>query len=567
MGKNKHFHEGIVRFTPPTHAEYHLAKKDGSYLFHYGYNAPHNGEVLGNTDYNVSLAMTRLTKTRLPHVRGFDQYMQYNQQDFIRENGDFLDLMREQYQDAFIGFSDMYTEAEEHYDDPHQKKELRVNSWSDVLSLGILFKDLWFTRYSKNLYTEYKMKIFEIAKPGKPARMIGDLGCPASLQGFRVTKYLKTAMADRPLYYNGGKIEFCPTPSSEKMEEVFRQLIRPDGKFYFVYFSDDSCLAVRTGEDVKRYNVDISSCDASHTKSLFYALERVTPECGKANIRTLIRQCESQITVKARYSKRERLRLKPLQPRLYSGCTLTTAINNLANVLIAKSIADECTKIGDNFGASDVSDAAERVGYIVTCEDCTADWHHLQFLKHSPVLDVDGDLRAVLNLGVLLRLSGTSKGDVPGSKRLSLRERCRIFQRQLLRGAVPYHDYELIRNMKSMVSGEAISKDEKNCERVSEKKVQQSLEYKVVEAARKKVYKISNYEMYKRYDGINVVDGQPVPFTPLLQAELTDVYGKLDYGEFFCGDATTIIMKADYGLSARHTWKDFKAPEHWTRAY
>lgn len=477
--------------------------------------------MYGNTNHNVSLAMTRLTKTRLPSLVGYERFMQEKQHTFLEENQPFLQNLRGQYESTFYDYYEMIDECEIHHDDPHIKKALRICAWKDILTLNLLYEPLW---YLPGKGTEYKMKIFEIAKPGKVPRMIGDLGVHASLQGFRLTYFMKKAMADNPVAMDGGVAEYCPTPDPSKLEAVFDKLITPPGRFYFVLFSDDSCLSIRTPTGILRFNVDISSCDASHTGALFTALRSVFPADVVEQVDQLIDQCQTDITVYDRFNKRRCVVLKPKDPRLYSGSTLTTIINNLANILIAKSISTSNIQ-----SAQDVIDAAARVGYIVTCEDCS-DWHQLQFLKHSPVRCHDGVIRPLLNIGVLLRLTGTSKGDLPGSKKTPLRDRCMAFQASLLRGAYPKARFTLIDNLRA-----SAGVPNPACDRI----VASMMAYKVMDDDDYPVFHVSSDEVWARYN-----------LTPLEVAEVEDDFGRCcTYTHHFQSTGTDKILKSDYGLS------------------
>jgi hypothetical protein len=354
--------------------------------------------------------------------------------------------------------------------------------------------------------------------------MIGDLGVHASLQGFRITKYLKYAMANNILEYKGGQIEFCPTPTPRALERVFNNLIDPPGAFYFVYFSDDSCVSIRTSSGVKRFNVDISSCDASHTTALFNAMLLLVPDVAIGDMKALINQCRTPITIR-NLEGPGKVTLKPTGPRLYSGSTLTTAINNLANILIGISIAES-----DCQCAADITRAASKAGYIVTCDDCS-DFHKLQFLKHSPVIDTMGNLRALLNIGVLLRLTGTCKGDLPGSKNTPLRTRALAFQSALLQGAYPRTSFTLIDRMKKS-AGTTNAK----CVRM----VNTMLEHKIATTDEDESFSVSSEEVYSRYD-----------LTALEICELDDEFGQCTYTHHYTSTGTAKILSMDYGLSGK----------------
>lgn len=506
------------------------ARTDGSYHTLFGPCCAHNGIVYGKTNHNISLGFTRLTKSRLPFMRGYEQFMRGEQEHYIQSNHAFTSHLTQLYSTSLHDYHGMKEETELHYDDTHSKKALRIQAWKDLNDFNGLEDHLW---YLPGKGTQYKMKIFEIAKPGKPPRMIGDLGVHASLQGFRITKFMKNIMADAPIAYAGGDIEFCPKPAPSALRRVFRNLIDPPGRFYFVYFSDDSCLALRTNSGkVLRFNVDISSCDASHTQSLFDLLVSITPLQHRSDMQVLVDQCKTQITVHDVVNKRNYVKFTPKSARLYSGSTITTLINNLANILIAHSIASSHIE-----NAEDVIHAAARVGYIVTCEDC-ADWHQVQFLKHSPVLDDNDVIQPLLNIGVLLRLIGTCKGDLPGSKKLPLRTRAEVFQSALLNGAYPKARFRLLSNLQRQCSAAAASNValyEKGSALVSKQ-----LEYKVDDTEDTPVFSVSSSEVFARYG-----------LTDLEIAEVEEEMGHCGYGDHYYSSGTEHILLADYGLSGR----------------
>ena len=374
----------------------------------------------------------------------YDDGLRENQKKYFEtlEVRNMLDQIREIYTPHFVEYLGAEEEAHNHYDDPHAKRELRIQAMDELRASGDYYTKCWTVRKPKSV-----LKKNEWAKHSKLPRAIVDLGVPSSLAGFRTTEYFKKAMATEPIYYKGGMIDFCKAPTFEKLKYVFAELIRPTHRFYFVYFSDDSCVAINVGGRILRANLDISSCDASHTRHLFRALHHITPDIAKPDVDNLIAQCEAKLSVqstggmyKATYGFTE--------PRLYSGSTLTTTINNLANIAIALSIANL-----EHITPETIVGAAAKVGYIITFDECQ-DWHQLQFLKNSPVRDSrDGAIVPALNVGVVLRLSGTCKGDLPG--RGDIKRRAADFQASLLQGAIPRVHTPFTDLLKSRVGGEA----------------------------------------------------------------------------------------------------------------
>lgn len=519
--------DGRIRFPDPTPFELSLCKKDGSYYSFFGPCVADSGVVYGNTNHNVSLGLERLTKIRVPLLYGFDQYLQCQQKQYISTLTAFINKLQKSYGPTFFDYLNMVDECEEHYADQHQKKQLRIAARADILEENLYFNHTWQSRGRK---TEYKLKTMEVAKPGKIPRLIGDLGVHASLQGFRLTSFMKKAMANNVIHHNEGIIQFCPTPDPFCLEEVFDKLINPPGRFYFVLFSDDSCLAYRSGNKVLRFNVDISSCDASHTESLFMAMRSLFPVELQAEVDQLIDQCRAPITVYDRNTplgtRRRKVTLKPKTPRLYSGSTLTTIINNVANIIIAHSISASEITCGE-----DIIKAAARTGYIVTCEDCD-DWHKLQFLKHSPVRCSDGVVRPLLNIGVLLRLSGRCKGDLPGSKKIPMKERARAFQASLLHGAYPKARFTLIDKMKANAGAPTPLYDDF---------VAPLLSYKVVDRVEYPVFHVPSHELWQRY-GLDA----------LQIAELECEFASCSYGDHYQASGTNRVLECDYGLTGQN---------------
>lgn len=355
-----------------------------------------------------------------------EELLHTNQIHFFKtEMQPVLTELRQRYTPYFSTWTNVHDEAVEHHADPHIKKKLREQCMKELRDTGLIEEDEWV----KSVLI--KLKTQEYAKPGKYPRCIGDLGVAASLQGFRLTGYLKEAQAAEHLYINGGCIQFIKSPDPDVLRQAFRDLINPPLRFHYVYFSDDACYSVRTPTGVKMYNMDISTCDTSHGPEVFKALEDVFPPHLKKDIHRLVRQCAKPARIISA-NKKHTLLLKPNGPVLYSGATITTAINNIANIAIAVAIT----------GSSEHPViAARKAGYVVTLQDCTIP-EDLQFLKTSPVTDSTGEYYPFLNLGVLLRLSGACKGDLPG--RGPIEQRARRFQGALLHGFMTSYSCELL---------------------------------------------------------------------------------------------------------------------------
>lgn len=469
--------------------------------------------------------MRRLTAVREPQREGYDKQLFDNQYTFLQEHTEFINELQRLYFTAFDDYKGAVVEAIEHYDDVHPKRALRRQAFADLSETGDIETITWTSEVT------YKMKPDEWAKPGKYPRMIGDLTCPASLRGFRATEFLKIAQSERPVFVNGGEIQFVKSPDPFAMEDVFKKLRHPPGRFYAAVFSDDSCFSVRVGDEVHMYNLDISSCDGSHGPAVFEAYRRLYPPIFEKDADALIEQCKMPISVYSVGCARDCVVLRPKTPMLYSGSTITTSINNLASMLIYYSIT-----LGPYTGVQSIVDGAARVGYIVTAEKCE-DFRDLQFLKHSPVIDELGCLRPLLNLGVLLRASGVCRGDLPGKKSESLIVRAKKFQSALLQGAYPRATFELLENMRSSCGDpNGVSSHVQQTLSL----VKSEFAYKVVDNPLYPTFRVAEHELYARYR-----------LTDLEIAEVTGDFGKSGVGSKHCTSGLSKILMKDYGLSCK----------------
>lgn len=498
---------GDIQFPTASVPEY----RDGHYRTVFGPSFAHNGIVYANSDHNLGLAVRRLTGARCPEgaPENFHWIMLGKQGHFLRANRSFVHFLQEKFRSYFTEYDWRIQEMLEHHDEPHPKRALRAQACQELIEEGKLDSERWIRSVA------YKIKPDEWAKPGKKPRAIGDLGVSASLAGFRLTKLMKDAMSQR-IVIGELTIQFVKTPNPELMATIFRELIDPPTKYFVVLFSDDACVAIRVNGVVKRFNMDISSCDASHGVELFRSFIYLFPEHCQEDARTLVRQCQENVTIKSRELKGCLLELKTLTPSLFSGSTITTILNNFANMNIALSIMlHHCTN------TEEIIAAAGEVGYVVTLEDCN-NWHKLQFLKHSPVLDTTGQIRSLLNLGVFLRFSGVCKGDLPG--RGDIIQRAKIFQAALVRGCYTNISFPFL---------EIFRRNFPFAQRLKE--VDSALEYKVVA---EETFSLSTEEAFARYD---LLDYEV--------AELHELSARADIGSRILCDASTKILSADYGLS------------------
>jgi hypothetical protein len=449
--------------------------------------------------------------------------MTSNQNKFHHDHHHLYDKIAMLYAPYFDSYTNYYEEAAEHHDDIHQKRELRISSWKDLEEgnrVHMASKN-WIYR------AELKAKKDEIAKVNKRIRMIVDLGCPASLRGFRITDHLKLAQSKEDFEYMGITARFCKAPDQEALRDVFELLINPPGRGFFVYFSDDSCLSVRVNNKVYLFNIDISSCDASHSEAIFATFVRQFPKRLENEVTELVDQCEAPLWIYSRSDRRRRTAIAPDCHRLYSGSTITTGINNVANQSIFMAIAehqfDDRDLSSEELG-KELTLSISNTGYHVTCETCE-DYYDLQFLKNSPVYDTTGRLQPLLNIGVMIRASGNCRGDLPGKG--DLEARARVFQASLLHGMYPVVSFPLIDWMKE-------------CTRAAPKlripQLQELLRYKGVAT---EAFSVSTDEVNKRYR-----------ITNQEFATLMDFLPEDGFGTHISCSASHKYLKKDYGLSA-----------------
>jgi hypothetical protein len=498
-------------------------KPDGTYRTVFGPSVNHSGVIYRNNDHNLLSGV----KYRLMSCRQvpadvslsplqWDRHLEDLQAVSVALHRESFVVIGQLYAEVYSDYTTAMEECVDHHDDPHQKKELRVLAFKELCTeLG--FPRIWAWRNEVTI----KFKKDEYAKYGKPGRCIVDLGVGMSLQGFRITKFMKTAMTTHPFTSPAGTAEFCSKPDHDALVSAFERLMSPAKSWYFVYFSDDSCFSVRTSKGVFMYNLDISACDASHRK-IFDLLYALTPEQLHDDVRVLLEQLSLPMRVRSK-SGRYSVLLKAVGPILFSGSTLTTVLNNIAEMLIAHELSS-CDWELDVPG--NIISAFRRAGYLVTLDAC-ATYHHLQFLKHSPCYDHAGFLRPVLNPGVLLRASGTCRGDLPGTGDLELRGL--QFQKGLLLGAYPSTRFSLLTAMYAALTNISIT----TSVTMAVKKV---FEYTVAQVSDEE-FSISDEEIYQRY----ALDGCEID-------ELLSCMASAGFATSVSITALDKILAKDYGL-------------------
>lgn len=309
---------------------------------------------------------------------------------------------------------------------PHVKRALRLRTIHELEQTGYRERPT----YVKAV--RGKVKTQEWAKFGKLPRIIWDLKVPASLLGF-VAPYIKSVL-EIPYRENGGVVLFVPSVTTQKLATVFSDLTFREPVVSVIH-SDDMCMGVDCVDGRLLLNVDIKSCDASHGPEIFdYFLELIGDGPFGAVCTTLVEQLKSEIILRNPIDPSEKFRYVAEQPVLFSGSTLTTIINTIATRVISLRFFFDLQFIplqerSRERVCAQVLESARSCGYLVTC-DVAHNAQQLLFLKHSP----SASGVPFLAVGTILRSLTRYDGDVPGSRKLSLRARFEAHVRGVMEG-------------------------------------------------------------------------------------------------------------------------------------
>jgi len=306
----------------------------------------------------------------------------------------------------------------------HDKQVLRIAALHSLEDEGLV--DSVYNTFMKTLI-KLNFKKHEWAKPGKNGRVVCDLSTPASIRGGWLCSLMKDAWSETRLRGARGELQFVLSPNRDVLRDVFRRMLTDD---IFVFHSDDSCLTLRCLDGMFRCNLDISSCDSSNGPAIFQLLRHLCPLEYDNIISDLLDQCRQAAVLGVGPTK---FTFKPNWYYEYSGTTLTTLLNNLANTIIGLQLL-ECP-----FGTIEdtklwVEARLGVCGWLCTIQTCEY-FEDLQFLKNSPVHTVDGEVETMLNLGVILRALGQKSGDLMHPK-LTFGQQSVLFNSALTKGFV-----------------------------------------------------------------------------------------------------------------------------------
>lgn len=357
---------------------------------------------------NLELAFNERANSKRANPQGyvgnFDKDLRKNQKTFCSSPGvkSYISELHKRLSIAFHSVDDSWYALCMYCYIPHIKKKLRVGALLEVVRDSLFLIPTFIKKVSG------KVKTKEWAKIGKFPRLINDLTVVGSILGGYFCSLIKNVMAEEPFEYKNSKAYFIKTPDKEKMTQIFTYAMNTSTEdIIFVYFSDDSWIIMRCSDGWAAFNVDISKCDASHCDSLFYVLKDSLPDYPASEyVNGNIEQCRLPLRMRNPSDNDEYIELETTCYTLYSGVTLTTIMNNIANILIFISIVDNFDrKIKICDAEKLVVESSRNAGYLVTCDSGKSPdkW---QFLKNSFFILDDGRVVPWLNLGVIFRSLG-----------------------------------------------------------------------------------------------------------------------------------------------------------------
>jgi hypothetical protein len=420
----------------------------------------HSNTVLTNSGNDgLCGAIRRITAMRRPEIPGYHQMLidkQYEAVDlYENEILEWTTLFQERLRNILIDQPGPDELRQLWTHQAHAKKKLRVKTEEEFDQVGKADLPEEVTHIS------YKTKPGEFLAQGKHTRAVGDLGPLLTLVLAYFMDFIKAVFAER-FTFNHVELQHIKKPEKELLKEMYDELIHPIGGV-FKYYSDDSCFGCECLDGTFMSNIDISQCDGSNYNPVFDILE----EAMKVDERyeNDIISCFEQLELPFKIVSADRTQSAVFVPRmagerkqriLYSGSVLTTSVNNMANTLIAIAISRNYhpRMMKADIPAMIVA-AAESVGFRVKIDVCHT-YHDLQFLKTSPAM-VSGKIVPYQNLGAWLRGFGMFTGDVPGSSKIPLIDRCRIFNSDVVKSRVHSGDHIIHEAFKSHIVNATLS--------------------------------------------------------------------------------------------------------------
>lgn len=367
----------------------------------------HTGVTYANTPHNVTVALSRLFHDKVG-VAGLHARQPGALREAFEDSG-YSRRVREAVTSALVERASPLEERRHSAHAPHAKKKLRERALDDLQKAG---REFGFCDTFMDKPVALNLKKGEFAKPGKPGRIVCDLGTQASIRSGWLVSIVKDVCAQLPDIVPAGRLVYVQSPDRDFLTHTFREMLTDNR---FVYHSDDSCLSLVCTDGMLWCNLDISSCDSSNGPEVFRELLQFVPVTHRCEIEELLRQCASPCRV-----NHTALDYRPVEYFEYSGTTLTTLLNNVSSRCIGEQILRRY----------ELGTRVEMLAYVRRVLDecgwkCTVEVadipEKIQFLKCSPHLSVDGFYYSTLNLGVMLRCFGQRYGDLPGRGNMEAR--------------------------------------------------------------------------------------------------------------------------------------------------
>lgn len=391
----------------------------------------------GASEYRAAIG--RMVALRAPERPGFSDRLARNQETIARQYRVPLYCFKLHLEEK-IDRRTYEAEYPEWLFRPCAKRKMRLATDSDMNMFGNDCSD-------DLLDVEYKLKPGELLAQGKK-RAVADLGVLRTQATAWAFDTIKAAWAE-PFEFGCLRAVYVKTSTKENLRDAFTSLLDPGDKIQFMYHSDDSCVSAMCADGLVYFNGDIKACDGSHRRPVIELLRKLlrehkgVPNCTADAIDRALDYLSRDLVMRNQHDRRQKVKYKFRQPRLYSGSVVTTTLNNLANLLIAIALQKRVPDPRQVCKAEFVEAyrlAGEDVGYILKVISCDVP-EDLQFLKHSPCLD-GVEIEPWMNLGTFVRGFGSTKvGDLPG--RGPVRERALKHMSGVIQGRLNWGDHVL----------------------------------------------------------------------------------------------------------------------------
>jgi hypothetical protein len=305
----------------------------------------------------------------------------------------------------------------------HPKKALRVRAMAEIQATGCVSSvtNAYGVGRSEGVvrgnykYEVTKTSVVDGVNTAKICRVTVDCDTKRSLFCGWLMEMLKEGMANVPAVIGGVPVRFIKTPDPMVLGEMYTSHYHDSG---VAIHSDDGIYHLHCIDGVLTAEVDIESCDSSNSIHTARLMREVAPEEYRELIDALISHGQQEIQIG--YGKKK-IRAVPKEFFEYSGALFTTAINTLAMLMCAFHILSGYSR---SMTMEQVKQLfRERVAtapYSLSVSFPKSFWGGM-FLKTYPCRTHSGDIVAILAQGVILRASGRTNGDFPGTGELQPR--------------------------------------------------------------------------------------------------------------------------------------------------